>query len=115
MLEQNHNFNALLTGYEKYNKVIANFYHNKNRVNGNGDLKIPRKRFTERRKQEIREHYLLTENYAETAKAFSLNKSIAMSIVKSTIHDVKLSDKGNHSGVVRPLTYPKDVENELVA
>ena len=36
-------------------------------------------------------------------------------MVKSTIRDVKLFDKGNHSGVGGPLTYPKDVETELVA
>ena len=115
MLEQNHDFNTLLTSYEKYNKTIANFYLNSNRMNSNGDIKIPRKSFTERRKQEIREHYLLTENYAETAKAFSLNESTVRSIFKSTIRHVKLSDKGNHSGAGRPLTYSKDVENELVA
>ena len=112
MLEQNHDFNALLNSYEKYNKTITNFYLNNNRVNSNGDIKIPRTRFSERRKQEIREHYLLTENYAETATAFSLNESV---VLKSTIHDVKLFDTGNHSGAGRPLTYPKDVENELVA
>ena len=37
------------------------------------------------------------------------------SIIKFTIRDVKLSDKGNHSGAGRPLTYPKNVDNELVA
>ena len=105
MLEQNHDFNTLLTSYEKYNKTIANFYLNSNRMNSNGDIKIPRKSFTERRKQEIREHYLLTENYAETAKAFSLNESTVRSIFKSTIRHVKLSDKGNHSGAGRPLMY----------
>ena len=36
-------------------------------------------------------------------------------IIKSFICDVKLSDKDNHSGPGRPLTYPKDVENELIA
>ena len=37
------------------------------------------------------------------------------SIVKSTIHDVEVSNEGNHSGAGRPFTYPKGVENELVA
>ena len=58
MLKQNHDFNALLTSYEKYNETIANFHLNDNRVNSNGDINIPRERFTERRKQEIREQYL---------------------------------------------------------
>ena len=84
-------------------------------MNSNGDIKIPHKTFTERMKQDIREHYLLTESYAETAKAFSLNESTVRSIVKSTIRDVKLSDKSNHSGAGRPLTYPNNVENELIA
>ena len=70
--------------------------------------------FTERRKQEIQKHYLLTENYAETVKAFSLNKSNMRSIVKFTIRDVKLSDKVNHTAAGRPLTY-KDAEKELVS
>ena len=58
---------------------------------------------------------MLTENYAETAKTFSLNESTVRNIAKFTIRDIKLSDKGNHSGAGRPLTYPKDVEDELVA
>ena len=57
----------------------------------------------------------MTENYAETAKTFSLNESTVRKIAKSTIRDLKLSDKGNHTGAGRPLTYPKDVEDESVA
>ena len=91
MLEQNHDFNALLINYEKYNKTITNYYLNNNRMNSNGNIKIPRKRFTDLRKQEIREHCMLTKNYAETANTSSLN---VRSIVKSNILDVKLSDKG---------------------
>ena len=84
-------------------------------MNRNGNIKIPRKRFTERKEQEIWEHYLLIENYAEKTKAFSLNESTVSSIVKSTIRDVKLSDKSKHSEAGRLLTYPKHEENELVA
>ena len=116
MLEQNHDFNALLTSYEKYNKTIANFYLNNNKMKSNGDIKIPRQRFTERRKQEIREPCLLTEIYEETAKAFSLNESIVRSIVKSTIRVSSYLVKVIILELVgRPLTYPKDVKNELVA
>ena len=46
MLEQNHDFNALLTSYEKRNKTIANLYFSSNRVNSNGNIKISHKRFT---------------------------------------------------------------------
>ena len=37
------------------------------------------------------------------------------SIVKSTIRDVKLSDKDNYFGAGRPLANPKDVDNGLFA
>ena len=47
MFELNHDFNALLTSYEKYNKTIANLLLNNNRGNINGDIKILCKRFTE--------------------------------------------------------------------
>ena len=58
---------------------------------------------------------MLTENYAETAKAFSLNKWNVRSIVKFTLRDAKLFDKGNHTVAGRPLTHPEDVEKELVS
>ena len=80
-------------------------------MNSNGDIKIPRKRFTERKKQEIRKHYLLTGNYAETAKALSSNELTVGIIVKSTVRYLKLSNKDNHSGAGRPLTYLKDLES----
>lgn len=115
MLEKNHDYNVWLKEYEKNNEIVANFYLNNNRVDYDGDVKIPRKRLTEKRKQEIREHYLISGTYAETAKAFSLNESTIRNIVKSTIRDVKLSDKGNKPGAGRPLTYPIEVENEIVA
>ena len=85
-------------------------------MNSNSDIKILRKRFTERRKQEIWEYYLFNENYAETANQNIFFERVDLEeIVKSTILDVKLSDKGNHSGAGRLLAYPKDVENELGA
>ena len=116
MLEQNHDYNKLLKEFETHYVIVTNFYLNKNKVYSDGNIKVPRKRFTEKRKQEIREHHFLVENYAETAKAFSLNESTVRIIVKSTIRDdVKLSDKGNSPGAGRPLTYPKEVESELVA
>lgn len=115
MLEKNHDYNVWLKEYGKNNEIVANFYLNNNRVDYNGDVKITCKRLTERRKQEIREHHLISDNYAETAKAFSLNESTVRNIVKSAIRDVKLSDKGNKPGAGRPLTYPIEVEDELVA
>lgn len=116
MLERSHDYNQCVKEFEKYDVIATNFYLNCNMVNSDGDIKVPRKRYTEKRKQEIREHYLLTESYAETAKAFNLNESTVRNIVKTTKRDgTKLSDSGNRPGAGRPLTYPKEVENELVA
>ena len=45
-----------------------------------------------------------------------MNESTVRKIVKSTLrNDVKPSDESNRSGAGRPLTYPKEAENELVA
>ena len=45
-----------------------------------------------------------------------MNESTVRKIVKSILrNDIKPSDKGNRSGAGRPLTYPKEAENELVA
>ena len=116
MLEQNHDYNKLLKEFEKHDVIVTNFYLSNKKVSVNDETKIPRKGFTEERKQEIREHYLLTDNFAETAKSFCLNESTVRKIVKSTLrNDVKPSDKGNRSGAGRPLTYPKEAKNELVA
>ena len=116
MLEKNHDYNKLLKEFEKHDVIVRNFYLSNKKVSVNDKTKIPRKRFTEERKQEIREHYLLTDNFAKTSKSFCLNKSTVRKIVKSTLrNDVKPSDKGNPSGAVRPLTYRKEAENELVA
>ena len=107
MLEQNHDYNKLLKEFEKHDVIVTNFYLSNKKVSVNDETKIPRKRFTEERKQEIREHYLLTDNFAKTAKSFCLNESTVRKIVKSTLrNDVKPSDKGNRSGAGRPLTYP---------
>ena len=116
MLEQNHDYNKLLKEFEKHGVIVTNFYLSNKKVAVNDETKIPRKRFTEERKQEIREHYLLTDNFAKTAKSFCLNESTVRKIVKATLrNDVKPPDKGNRSVAGRPLTYPKEAENELLA
>ena len=116
MLEQNHDYNKLLKEFEKHDEIVTNFYLSNKKVSVNDETKILRKRFTEERKQEIREHYLLTNNFAKTSKSFCLNESTVRKIVKSTLrNDVKPSDKGNRSGDGRPLTYPKEAQNGLIA
>ena len=60
MLEQNHDFNALLASYEKYNKTVANFYLTFSRVNSNDDIKIPCKNFPKEGSKKFRCFQLIT-------------------------------------------------------
>ena len=65
-------------------------------------------------KLEIREHYMLTQNYAATSKEFGVNESTVRTIVKTPTRNGKLNDKWNHSGAGRPLTYPFEVEKDIL-
>ena len=94
---------------------IANFYVHDEKINFDGNIHKTRKRYTEKTKLEIREHYMLTRNYAATAKEFGVNESIVRTIVKTPTRNGKLNDKGNHSGAGRPLTYPLEVEKDILS
>ena len=58
---------------------------------------------------------MLTQNYAGTAKEFGVNESTARTIVKTPTRNGKLNDKGNHSGACRPLTFPLEVEKDILS
>ena len=58
---------------------------------------------------------MLTQNYAATAKEFGVNESTVRTIVKTPTRNGKLNDKGNHSGAGRPLTYPLEVEKDILS
>ena len=74
MLEKNHDYNDLLQKVPYFDSVIINFYLNPDRVNANEIEHFTRKRYTEKTKREMREHYLLTQNYVTTAKVFNVNE-----------------------------------------
>ena len=114
-MEQNYDYNKLLKEFEKHDGIVTNFYLSNKKVSVNDETKIPRKRFTEERKQDIREHYLLTDNFAKTAKSFCLNGSPVTKIVKSTLrNDVKPSDKGIVLGLVDLLHIRKKQKMNLL-
>ena len=115
MLEQNHDFEELKQWCEISDTKIANFYLHGEKINIDGNIQKNSKRYTEKTKREIREHYLLTQNYAATAKEFGVNESTVRTIVKTTTRNGKLNDKGNHSGAGRPLTYPLEVEEDILS
>ena len=94
---------------------IVNFYLHGEKINFDGNIHKTRKRYTEKTKLEIREHYMLTQNYAATAKKFGVNESTVRTIVKTSTRNGKLNDKGNHSRAGRPLTYPLEVEKDILS
>ena len=115
MLEQNHDFEELKQWCEIFDMKIANFYRYGEKININGNIDKNRKRYTKKTKLEIREHYLLTQNYAATAKEFGVNESTVRTIVKTPTRNGKLNDKRNHSGAGGPLTYPLEVEKDILS
>ena len=94
---------------------IANFYLRGEKINIDGNIHKTRKSYTEKTKLEIREHYLLTQNYAATANEFGVNESTVRTIIKTPTRNCKLNDKGNHSGAGRPLAYPLEVEKDILS
>ena len=114
MLEQNHD-EELKQWCEISDMKIANFYLHGEKTNIDGNIHKTRKRYTEKTKLEIREHYLITQNYAATTKEFGVNESTVRTIVKTPTRNSKLNDKGNHSEAGRPLTYPLEVEKNILS
>ena len=113
-MEKNHDFNNLKQQSQHFESIICNFYlHQRANIVG-GNEHTTRKRFTEKTKIEMREHYALTKSYTESAKAFHVHESTLRNIVKTPGRAVKLIDKGNCSGAGRPITYPLEVENDLI-
>ena len=94
---------------------IANFYLHGENINIDGNIHKTRKGYTKKIKLEIRQHYLLTQNYAATAKEFGVNESTVRTIVKTPTRNGKLNDKGNPSGAGRPLTYPLEAEKDILS
>ena len=92
MLEQNHDFEELKQWCKISDMKIANFYLHGEKINFDGNIHKTRKRYTEKTKLEIREHYMLTQNYAATAKEFGVNESTVRTIVKTPTWLLELRD-----------------------
>ena len=114
MLATYHDYVDLKSSCKWYITKTVEFH-----LNDNSKLetlgKKTRKHFSEKTKQEIREHYLITQNHCATAKEFAIEESTVRSILKIPVRDVRLSDKGNRSGAGRPLTFPLHVSLEIIA
>ena len=114
MLEQNHDFEEIKQWCEFSDMNIANFYLHGEKINIDGNIHKTRKRYTKKTKLEIQEHYLRMQNYAATAKEFGVNESTVRTIVETPMRNGKLNDKGNHCGAGRALTYPLEVEKDIL-
>ena len=59
-----------------------------------------RRRFTQKKKEEVHLHYSNSVKFVETAKSFSINESMARGMVKArpVPHNIKLSSKCNFTG-----------------
>ena len=68
------------------------------------------------KKAETRLHYSTTGNFRETARAFNLNESTVREIIKTrpVAGKIILSKKQNFPGAGRPLSYPVELEDQLL-
>ena len=71
--------------------------------------------FTQIKKQEIHLHYVASGNYAETGRTFGLNESTVPGVVCAhPIADKRLSSKENVQRGGRLLSYPVELEDEML-
>ena len=64
----------------------------------------------------MRLHYSNTGNFRDTARAFNLNESAVRGIIKTrpVAGKIILSKKQNFPGTGRPLSYPVELEGQLI-
>ena len=80
-----------------------------------GSSSKTRKRFTQNEK-EVRLHYSINGNFAETAKVFGINESTVRGMVKArpVPDNIKLSSKCYSPGKWRPLIFPVELDDEIL-
>ena len=109
-----HDFNEMVDFYKRYNQQFE-IYSQLSELKTLGLTSKTRKRFAQIKKQEIRLHYAASGTYAETGRVFDLNESIVRGVAGAhPIADKRLSSKGNAQGAGRPLSYPGELEDELL-
>ena len=68
------------------------------------------------KKEEVRLHYSISRNLAETAKAFGINESTVRGLIKAppVLDNVKHSSKCNFPGAGWRLNYPVEQDDKLI-
>ena len=99
---------------KKYEQLIEIHYKSSGSVIDKPPTKT-RRLFTQKKKEEIGLHYSVSGSYCETARAFDINESTVRGIIDASVSDkIKPSSKGNFLGAGRPLTYPTELDDELL-
>lgn len=68
------------------------------------------------KEEEVCLHFSIGGNYCETARTFDINKSTVGGIVDACLllDKMNILSKCNFSGAGRPLTYPIELDDELL-
>ena len=68
------------------------------------------------KEEEVYLHFSIGGNYCETARTFDINKSTVGGIVDACLllDKMNILSKCNFSGAGRPLTYPIELDDELL-
>ena len=74
------------------------------------------RRFTQNKGEEVCLHCSINGNFAETAKVFGINESTVRGMIKAHLvpDNIKLSSKCNFPGAWRPLTFPVELDDEML-
>ena len=110
-----HDFWKMVDHYKSYDLQVESYCKSSPDADL-GDPSNTRRRFTNQKKAEMRLHYSTTGNFRETARAFNLNQSTVRGIIKTrpVTGKIIISKKQNFPGAGRPLSYPVELEDQLI-
>ena len=114
-INKSHGFWKMVDHYKSYNLPVESYC----KSSPDADLSGPsntRRRFTNQKKTEMHLHFSTTGNFREAARAFNLNESTVRRIIKTcpVAGKIILSKKQNLQGAGWPLSYPVELEDQLI-
>ena len=115
LIAKYHDFHETVDFSKKYDQLFRIYCKSSVSVIVRPATKTPRG-FTEIKKEEVRLRYSISGNYCETARAFDINESSVREMIDARLlpDKMKLSSKCNFPGAGRPLTYPNELDDELL-
>ena len=110
-----HDFWKMVDHYKSYDLQVESYCKSSPDTDLGGPSNT-RRRFTNQKKAEMRLYYSTTGNFRETARAFNLNESTVQGIINTypAAGKIILSKKQNFPGAGRPLSYPEELEEQLI-